>query len=265
MLNINNKNLIYFIFGLFAGISLFILMPQNTNAEICTLTNPEEYKGYCNDMNNNSNYGNGNGYNNNYYNNGNYNYSNRINPTPFISSVNPSSVNINSSKIITIKGNNFVQGSIVKLDNFTIPTTFIDSGTLQSTLRLDNLGEHFVTVFNPAPGGGYSNEISIMAKNVSSTGTINNTSSKNNSTYNKTKSTTSTLNTENNTANNERNSNTEQDIKGLAAGAIFGYNAFMPSSLLQWIFFAILILLAVILWRKLYVSDEEKHKPLKHA
>ena len=42
-------------------------------------------------------------------------------------------------------------------------------------------------------------------------------------------------------------------------------SGFMPSSLLGWIFLLILIYLAVTLWRKVYVTDAEKNKPLKHA
>ena len=39
--------------------------------------------------------------------------------------------------------------------------------------------------------------------------------------------------------------------KSLTAGAIFGSDSFMPSNIIQWIFFAILILLMVILARKI--------------
>ena len=58
---------------------------------------------------------------------------------------------------------------------------------------------------------------------------------------------------------------TGKQVGQLVGGALFGYNSFMPSSLIQWIFFFILILLGVILWRRLYVSEEKKNLPLKHA
>ena|SRR3989338_4550540 len=51
----------------------------------------------------------------------------------------------------------------------------------------------------------------------------------------------------------------------LAAGAIFGSNSFMPSGLIQWIFFAILVLLVVILIRKIYSGNEKYDAiPMKH-
>ncbi len=51
----------------------------------------------------------------------------------------------------------------------------------------------------------------------------------------------------------------------LAAGVIFGSNSFMPSSLIQWIFFAILVLLVVMLVRKVFKAEENYHStPMKH-
>ena len=51
----------------------------------------------------------------------------------------------------------------------------------------------------------------------------------------------------------------------LAAGAIFGLNNFMPSNLIEWILFAILVLLVVTLVRKLYGGNEKYDAtPMKH-
>ena len=51
----------------------------------------------------------------------------------------------------------------------------------------------------------------------------------------------------------------------LAASAVFASNSFMPSSLLQWIFFAILVLIAVILTRNAIEADKNYHAiPMKH-
>lgn len=51
----------------------------------------------------------------------------------------------------------------------------------------------------------------------------------------------------------------------LAANAIFGSNSFIPSGLIQWIIFAILVLLATILVRKIYGGNEKYNStPLKH-
>jgi len=91
----------------------------------------------------------------------------------------------------------------------------------------------------------------------------------NNSTNNTTKNNTTNNNTNNNTNNDtnhtENQTNDNNQTSTLASNALFGSSGFLPSSLFGWIFFAILILLAIILWRKLFISDEEKEKPLKHA
>lgn len=51
----------------------------------------------------------------------------------------------------------------------------------------------------------------------------------------------------------------------LAANAILGSNSFIPSGLIQWIFFAILVLLAVILVRRIYGGKEKYDAiPMKH-
>ena len=66
-----------------------------------------------------------------------------------------------------------------------------------------------------------------------------------------------------------KNTNTANDTNSnLATSAIFGSNgpmSFMPSGLVQWIFFAILVLLAVILVRKIYGGSEKYYAtPMKH-
>ncbi|MEO5635292.1 MAG: hypothetical protein ABIS26_00735 [Candidatus Paceibacterota bacterium] len=70
-------------------------------------------------------------------------------------------------------------------------------------------------------------------------------------------STTRTTTTVNKSTENESN---------LSANAISARTGFLPSGLLQWIFFAILILLIVILVRKILGADKKYHStPLKHA
>ena len=66
-----------------------------------------------------------------------------------------------------------------------------------------------------------------------------------------------------------KNTNTATDTNSnLVASTIFGTNglmSFMPSGLVQWIFFAILVLLAVILVRKIYDGSEKYYAaPMKH-
>jgi|GEM_PF-3300523 len=58
---------------------------------------------------------------------------------------------------------------------------------------------------------------------------------------------------------------TTSTASNLAANAIFGSNSFMPSGIIQWVLFAILILLVVILVRKIYGADQAYNAaPLKH-
>lgn len=56
------------------------------------------------------------------------------------------------------------------------------------------------------------------------------------------------------------------DSSNLAANAFWGSNSFMPSGIIQWILFAILVLVAVILGRKIYGGKEKYHAtPMKHS
>lgn len=265
MFNINNKNLISSILGLsFIFIVGLFSVPNKVSAILYYddwmngtysgyNSNNQNYSSYDNDYNNGNN-----NWNNDYYGYGN---NNNINPVPVVFSTNPDSVKTLTNTTITVSGNNFVRGSTIRLNNSNIPTTFINSETLRGQINVNLKGDYLISVFNPAPGGGFSNAVSL--KVINNTSTSNNTSG-NTSTINKTKSSTKNI-TVNETENKIEGSENGEKVKELAAGAIFGYNGFLPSSIFQWIFFAILILLAIILWRKLYISDEEKHAPLKHA
>lgn len=259
MSNKNNQNLISSILGLSFIFALSLLASLPTKASAILYYDDwmdGTYSGYnsssynIDDDYNYYNYNNGNNWNNNGNNN-------NVNPIPSVFSVSPNSIKILSNTTITVSGNDFVRGSTIRLNDSNIPTTFVNSQTLKGQINVNSKGNYFISVFSPAPGGGFSNAISLSAISnvVSSTNT--NTTASTTSVTNKTK--TSTKNNINNEATDE------SGVKDLAAGAIFGYNGFLPSSIFQWIFFAILILLAIILWRKLYVSDEEKHAPLKHA
>jgi len=268
MFKINNKNLISlsFIFRLVFYLAIIVLLPQSTKASTCNtwFENGIEYNS-CDSYYSESNATN--------YNSG-YNYYNNQanNPVPNISSISPNTVARNSGATITITGYNFIPSSIVKLNGINLYTTFVDSNILRAQLNsyydINPDSTRFLNVFNPPPRGGYSNAMTLRINSAItiSTSTIvtntktTNTSSTNNSVKN---------NTSNNT-NTEDEVNTQpvensSQVKQLAANAIFGQNAFMPSSLIQWIFFFILILLGVIIWRRLYVSEEDKKVPLKHA
>ena len=76
---------------------------------------------------------------------------------------------------------------------------------------------------------------------------------------------TDTSTAEQSTADTTPNKSTE-DGESLVASVIWGSNSFMPSGLVQWIFFAILILIIVILTRKIFRGEDKYHStPMKHA
>ena len=59
-----------------------------------------------------------------------------------------------------------------------------------------------------------------------------------------------------------KNTNTN----ALTANALDGSNSFMPSSVVQWIFFSILLLAIIILVRKILGAEKHYHgTPMKHA
>ncbi|MSU44799.1 hypothetical protein EXS45_01315 [Candidatus Nomurabacteria bacterium] len=172
------------------------------------------------------------------------------NPSPTINSINPKSSNVGTgTKTITIIGNGFVPSSIARINGSNRPTTFIDSSHLlmqitgNDTYNYRSNGGFFIAVFNGLPGGGNSNTAFFT---VTNTATSNTTTTKN----------------VNNTVSNFIDENYGNN---LASNAIFGSNGILPSGLIQWILFAILLLLIVILVRKIYGGGEKYHAtPLKH-
>jgi inosine-uridine nucleoside N-ribohydrolase len=87
------------------------------------------------------------------------------NPVPSVSSVSPNPVvSVASGYTLTINGSGFVSTSVVKIDGATYPTTFVSSTQVKAQVAnsgLLSLGGHSVTVFNPTPGGGTSNAVTV--------------------------------------------------------------------------------------------------------
>lgn len=158
------------------------------------------------------------------------------------------------TKTITITGEGFVPASVARINGSNRATTFIDSSHLllqitgNDTNAYASNGGFFITVYNPAPGGGYSNGVFFA---------VNNTNNYQNS-YdysNNTASSFSDTNTNGGGSYQTQNQNVApaqsgNDNSNPASNAIFGSNSFTPSGLIQWVFFAILVLLIVILVRK---------------
>jgi len=187
------------------------------------------------------------------------------NPTPYIASISPNSSNRNVGKniVITITGEGFIPSSVARVNGSDRATTFIDYSHLLIRLNQNdtyntNTDGFYINVFNGFPGGGYSNAILFTINSIAPvTNTVANTNDADSTSVN-TNSTENTTNTDNNTDKNSSN---------LAATAILGSaNSFLPSGLIQWVFFAIIILVIVIFVRRIFGAKKNyEETPLKHA
>ena len=65
--------------------------------------------------------------------------------------------------------------------------------------------------------------------------------------------------------NNIITSNANENYGSLASTALLGSSSFMPSGLIQWIFFIILILVIIFLCRYLYAEEKYISEPVKHT
>ena len=187
------------------------------------------------------------------FDNNNYNENNDINRSLSfrISSVTPDSAYAgNSNKNITIVGSGFVYNSIAEWDGSSRSTNYIDSGHLTVLLYASDLahaGHYSITVRNP--NGIQSNSVMFTVD-----GSYQNyaSGSANNKSNNATSTTTKKTDTKSGSS--------------LAAGALFGENGFLPTSLVQWLVFILLFLLVVIIFRKVFGHSKKYHEePLKHA
>jgi hypothetical protein len=180
------------------------------------------------------------------------------NPKPVITSISPNSATKNvSAKTVTITGRGFTPSSVARVNNVNRITTFIDPTHLFIQLNSSDMsrndGGFFVTVWNQAPGGGYSNAVYFTLKAPAPAVKANtNSNNSNNSSVNTTES-----------YNNNQNTDS---YSNLASNAIFGSNSFLPSGLIQWVLIAIIILLLIIIVRKLFGAEDHYHStPLKHS
>lgn len=210
------------------------------------------------------------------------------NPVPNIISINPNSGYLNSGeKTITITGNNFVRGSVARYDGSNRPTAFIDSTRLQMKLAPSDmapLGAHKISVYNPLPGGGFSNAVSYNVINgsagqVQGASTTKAVAKKTTSTPKKTASIVLAKGTdykiscedENNsavfgTSTDGYNDGSNNEYYGnQSANVLSSDSNFLPDTLLEWILLFALIALVVVIWRKVTRTEAEKHAPLKHA
>jgi len=87
------------------------------------------------------------------------------NPVPVISSLSPTSVLEDGPDFtLTVNGSNFVTGSRVRLNGSNQDTTFVSPSQLTARIKNDDIrqpGSLNITVFNPTPGGGTSNAMTL--------------------------------------------------------------------------------------------------------
>lgn len=210
-----------------------------------------------------------------------------LNPVPNIVFIDPSVGYLNSGeKVITLTGSNFIRGSIARYDGSNRPTAFIDSSRLQMKLSpadMTNLGAHKISVYNPLPGGGFSNAVNYNVINgnggqVQGVSTTKAVAKKVANTSKKTASVVLAKDTDykisceddNNRAvygasTDEYNGGGNEYYGNQSANVLSSGSSFLPNTLFQWLVLAFLVFLAVVIWRKVTRTEEEKHAPLKHA
>lgn len=170
---------------------------------------------------------------------------------PIITSVTPNAIalgTLTDGLEISITGQNFIPGSIARFNSSDRTTIYEGSNNLLMDLTNDDLagnGQYLITVYNPGTNGGYSNS-AVFTIGASPTGTVQN--------GNGAAVTTAAATAVANPAAAANNSN-------LSATAI---RSFLPATLLQWFVFTILILLAIILWRRYYLAEKERQEKAKH-
>src|SRR5262249_20522880 len=90
------------------------------------------------------------------------------NPIPLTSGINPTSTNAGGPAFtLTVSGLNFVSGSTVRWNGSDRPTTFNNATTLTASISAGDIvssGTASITVNNPGPGGGASNEMGFATR-----------------------------------------------------------------------------------------------------
>jgi IPT/TIG domain-containing protein len=90
------------------------------------------------------------------------------NPLPSIAAIDPPSVPVGGAEVkITIKGSNFIEESVVRVNDSERPTDFASTTQLVAHLTpadTQTPGAYPLTVFNPPPGGGASSPAQLVVK-----------------------------------------------------------------------------------------------------
>ena len=222
-------------------------------------------------------------YSSGYQNRINLNYNNNPSPTtynnlvPSVSFISPNSANVGSgAQTVTVSGDGFVPTSIARWNGSDRPTTFIDASHLLVYLNANDMygkNDHYINVWNPAPGGGYSNGVLFRITGYSTStapGAVTSTVQTGPNSNSGSSTNTSGSTNGNNNGNNNGNVLGAQDqnngnLSDLTGNALFGSDGFFPTGLIGWILLAILILIIVIIVRRIYGAKKYQSTPLKHS
>lgn len=85
------------------------------------------------------------------------------NPVPAVMGTAPAVLNVGT---LRVNGNHFVPTSVIQVNGVSLPTTFVSSGSLQTSVPASAFvpGQSVtVSVLSPAPGGGASNVLTIAS------------------------------------------------------------------------------------------------------
>jgi uncharacterized repeat protein (TIGR01451 family) len=88
------------------------------------------------------------------------------NPVPALTSINPAEVVVGGGGFnLVVTGTGFVNGSVVRVNGSDRTTTFNSATQLTAAIPASDIssaGSRQITVFNPAPGGGLSNAVTLL-------------------------------------------------------------------------------------------------------
>lgn len=181
----------------------------------------------------------------------------KINPKPVIYSIDPKSGERSGyGKEITIVGKGFIPTSVARVNGEARPTLLIDSTRIILQANGNDMYRSekgfYVTVWNEGLGGGFSNSKFFDVKEAPAVA-----------------NTTSFLypgqNNQNTSSVRTVGEGNSEDFSSLTANAVYGSNSFLPSGAIQWVMFAIVILLMIMMARKYFGAEEAyQTSPLKH-
>lgn len=89
-----------------------------------------------------------------------------VNPAPTLAGIAPAAADQGAATVITVTGTGFVPASEVRLDGLPVPTTFVSATQLSAQVSSNTPGQHQLTVFSPAPGGGGTTATTFTVKAV---------------------------------------------------------------------------------------------------